>query len=107
MLCRMATTASGFPSSGFTQGATGQAQAVAARAQADIRVADQIASAKCCSECTRSGTFVGGCDSPVRTGAVESSTTPTCEPALDREELVFLGLVGLGIDRAVEGQDAL
>jgi len=37
MLCRMATTASSFASSGFAHGATGQAQAVAARVQADVR----------------------------------------------------------------------
>ncbi|SRR5712692_4547781 len=37
MLCRMATTASSFATSGFTPGATGQAQSIAAGAQAAVR----------------------------------------------------------------------
>ena len=37
MLCRMATTASSIAGSGFTPGATGQAQSIAAGAQADVR----------------------------------------------------------------------
>ena len=37
MLCRMATTASSFATSGFRSGATGQAQSIAAGAQADVR----------------------------------------------------------------------
>jgi hypothetical protein len=37
MLCRIATTASRFATSGFTPSATGQAQSIAAGAQIDVR----------------------------------------------------------------------